>query len=300
MSGRVLVNVGCGRVWHRDWLNLDHRPTAPEIQAFDLRKPLPFADGTVDAVYASHVLEHLDLAEGRRLLSECRRILKPGGIVRIVVPDFEDLCRFYLQRLASVAERPNADNELAYDWAYLQLLDQHVRRRGGGELMAYLDRPGLLTNPALDKRLSREIQILVQERTAHRPADGQATRAGAGFGLRRVRTSIRKSVMSAVRKMLPNSVMEGLETALFLRTGEVHRVGYDRFSLPRLLRQVGFDEVAVVGASQSRIPGFNAAELDCVDGVPRKPGSLFVEAVRKSHDNVAKMPPQRTIEEAAA
>lgn len=53
-----------------------------------------FADGSVDEIYASHVLEHLGyLEELPRALAEFRRVLKPGGVARISVPDFELLCR---------------------------------------------------------------------------------------------------------------------------------------------------------------------------------------------------------------
>lgn len=275
MSKPVLVNVGCGRVWHRDWINLDHRPSAPEVRAFDLRKPLPFGDDTVDAVYASHVLEHLDPAEGRRLLAECRRILKPGGIARIVVPDFEELCRFYLQRLSAVVDRSGAENAQAYDWAYLQLLDQHVRRRPGGELMAYLKQPGLAENPVLHQRLSREVRDLGPGVLPKQP-DGVPQAPPSG--LQALRAAIGRSGKLMLRKVLPAAAVEALETARFLRTGEVHRIGYDRFSLPRLLQNVGFADVTIVTESQSAIAGFAAAGLDAIDGVARKPGSLFVEA----------------------
>ena len=308
MSGLVRVNVGCGRVWHPDWVNLDHRPASPEIRRFDLRQPLPFADATVDAVYASHVLEHLDRAEGRKLLAECRRILKPGGIVRIVVPDLEELCRFYLRQLSLAVERPGSETELAYDWAYLQLIDQHVRRRPGGEILTHLEQPGLLANPHLDNRLSLEIQELIRRKSIQGPDDAVGARASAASATRRVRFAalrqarglLRRSGMAVIRKFFSPSLVDSLETALFLRTGEVHRIGYDRFSLPRLLRQTGFDNVEVVGPSQSGIPGFSDSGLDCIDGQPRKPGSLFVEGICPQRGSVTQMPPQRMHHEAAA
>ena len=48
---------------------------------------IPHAGGSVDALYSSHMIEHLDRREAREFLAECRRVLKPGGILRIVVPD---------------------------------------------------------------------------------------------------------------------------------------------------------------------------------------------------------------------
>ena len=51
----------------------------------------------VDAIYASHMLEHLDRAEARSFLAECRRVLKPGGILRLAVPDLRNAAYQYLQ-----------------------------------------------------------------------------------------------------------------------------------------------------------------------------------------------------------
>jgi SAM-dependent methyltransferase len=77
----------------------------PNILVHDLRKPLPFVDGTASAIYGSHVIEHLYLVEAERLLAECFRVLKPGGLVRLVVPDLRAAVDEYL------GERPFADSE---------------------------------------------------------------------------------------------------------------------------------------------------------------------------------------------
>ena len=53
---------------------------------------------------------------------------------------------------------------------------------------------------------------------------------------------------------------------------------YDRYSLARLLRQVGFCDPVVCRAGESRIPDFARYELEIVDGTARKPDSLFMEA----------------------
>lgn len=101
------LNLGCGTVAPESWCNVDYgigarlnrpflRPLTrrlfstawpDNIVLHDLTKALPWADGSVDAVYSSHTLEHLDKDAGERLVAECRRVLKPGGILRIVVPD---------------------------------------------------------------------------------------------------------------------------------------------------------------------------------------------------------------------
>src|SRR5258708_19151565 len=65
-----------------------------------------FADGSVDDIYASHVLEHLGYQERLpRALAEFHRVLKKGGRARISVPDFEILCRLFLEARQSPPER---------------------------------------------------------------------------------------------------------------------------------------------------------------------------------------------------
>jgi len=59
------------------------------------RDPMPFADESSDALYASHVIEHLRPREGAFLLGEIRRVLKPGAVCRIVTPDLDLLIERY-------------------------------------------------------------------------------------------------------------------------------------------------------------------------------------------------------------
>jgi predicted SAM-dependent methyltransferase len=62
----------------------------------DAREPLPFADASVDWVYAEHFIEHVSLADGIRWLAEVRRILVPGGLVRLTTPDLRLYAESYL------------------------------------------------------------------------------------------------------------------------------------------------------------------------------------------------------------
>ncbi|GAA4687098.1 class I SAM-dependent methyltransferase [Phytohabitans rumicis] len=55
--------------------------------ALDICRPLPFADGSVDWVYAEHLIEHVTLDDGITWLTEVRRILAPGGLLRLTTPD---------------------------------------------------------------------------------------------------------------------------------------------------------------------------------------------------------------------
>jgi predicted SAM-dependent methyltransferase len=62
----------------------------------DLAYSIPLADGVADFIYSSHFLEHLFRRDGERLLMESFRVLKPGGTVRVVVPDLEHALSLYI------------------------------------------------------------------------------------------------------------------------------------------------------------------------------------------------------------
>jgi SAM-dependent methyltransferase len=62
----------------------------------DIVKGLPLADASVDGIYASHILEHLARRDFERALKNTFRLLKPGGVFRLIVPDLELRARRYL------------------------------------------------------------------------------------------------------------------------------------------------------------------------------------------------------------
>ena len=80
------LHLASGPVVKPGWVNVDLAGDAVELE-WDLTTPLPFADATVDAIFHEHFLEHLRLADGYRLTLECHRVLSPGGVLRLGVPD---------------------------------------------------------------------------------------------------------------------------------------------------------------------------------------------------------------------
>jgi predicted SAM-dependent methyltransferase len=88
--------------------------TRPEIIS-DLRDPLPFLDNSVDLIYTIHTMEHLAFPDLLNCLSECNRVLKQEGIIRIVVPCFDCMISDYLSN-KSVDGRPwEIDSNLPLD-----------------------------------------------------------------------------------------------------------------------------------------------------------------------------------------
>ena len=82
------------------------------IMTWDLRKPLPFENTVFEAIYASHMLEHLYYDEATQLLKECHRVLHSGGLIRLVVPDLQALVEDYLSRKSAGNEMALAANDL--------------------------------------------------------------------------------------------------------------------------------------------------------------------------------------------
>ena len=94
------LHLGCGNIVLDGWLNLDLDSSVADV-IHDLTKPLPFADGSVRYIFAEHMIEHVEYAEAECLLRECRRVLAPGGIVRMTTPDLAWLAMTYLSTITT-------------------------------------------------------------------------------------------------------------------------------------------------------------------------------------------------------
>jgi SAM-dependent methyltransferase len=125
MTG-LYIQYGSGFSAPEGWLNFDASPTLrferlpiigrlvtknatrfPANTRFgNILRGLPVADGTADAIYASHVLEHLALEDCRAALRTTCRLLKPGGVFRLIVPDLHWRAAAYLA--AAQAGAPDA------------------------------------------------------------------------------------------------------------------------------------------------------------------------------------------------
>lgn len=66
-----------------------------KLKYLNLCNPLPYKDESLDAIFSSHVFEHLFLDEVTPLINECYRVLKKGGICRVIVPDLEKIILLY-------------------------------------------------------------------------------------------------------------------------------------------------------------------------------------------------------------
>lgn len=89
------LHLGAGPAVLAGWLNTDLAPAAPGVAQLDATRPFPLPGGAFDVAYSEHMIEHLEPAGGLFMLRECRRVLRPGGTVRIATPDLEVFVGLY-------------------------------------------------------------------------------------------------------------------------------------------------------------------------------------------------------------
>ena len=266
------LNLGCGQRFHPEWVNLDLHPSDQSVQKWNLQEDLPFLDESFDVVYHSHVLEHFSWAGGAQLLTRCFRVLKPDGVIRVVVPDLERLARLYLEALnnslAGIVE-----SQEQYDWIMLEMYDQTVRETSGGEMLNYLRKASPAQMEFVRKRHGAEVDRIL---------DGIGSEAQPKPNL----VSLLKSFKDVFRRKLVRVLLgaRGLaeyDRGRFRFSGEIHNWMYDRYSLAKIVRAAGFMNPEVVGPAESRISKWDSFCLDTEpDGRVYKPDSLFMEAVR--------------------
>jgi SAM-dependent methyltransferase len=114
------LHIGCGDRYLDGWVNIDLVAPGADLN-LDVRAGLPFSDGEAGAVYVAHLLEHLEYKEeALSFLADCRRVLRPGGIIRIAVPDIRSFATAYVRRDSAffrrferLWERAPSDTDLA-------------------------------------------------------------------------------------------------------------------------------------------------------------------------------------------
>jgi predicted SAM-dependent methyltransferase len=248
-----MINIGCGSRFHGDWINMDVMPLDPAIRKIDALSGIPVETGSADVVYHSHLLEHLPKQMAPAFIAECFRVLKEGGLIRVVVPDLEQIARQYTEQLEKALKNEKGA-EARYDWMMLEMFDQTVRNFPGGEMLRYWQQENIPEKEFIMKRVGSEAKWVMEAVQNNR---------NSRHGLN------------------TSEETDPVKIGQFRLSGEIHQWMYDRYSLGRLLKQAGFREVRLCRADESSIPGFNSYLLDTeADGAVRKPDSLFMEAIK--------------------
>lgn len=270
------LNLGCGFCFDSRWTNVDFYSTGPSVIACNLLKKIPFSDESFEVVYHSHLLEHIPKEDALRFMQECFRVLKSGGIIRVVVPDLEAIINNYIY-WREIAIKGDKDAHKNYEWTMIEMFDQVVRNKSGGEMSKYLENLDIPNKEFVRQRLGQDVEQFW---------NGSIKKKNVKFSvIQKVRAflfNIRQFIVYGILWLVGGDrFVESFKIGFFRTSGEVHRWMYDDFSVKCLLEEAGFQDIRVLSAYESQIPNYSIFALDVKDGAIRKADSLFVEATKK-------------------
>ena len=140
------LHIGCGDHVLTGWLNTDYDPELPMVMHLDARQHFPFKEETFDYIFSEHVIEHISYWDGVKMLTECFRVLKRSGRIRISTPDLaflidltkpdkSELQRAYIRWAANtfICGAPD-DNEVfvinnfVRNWGHTFIYDENTLR----------------------------------------------------------------------------------------------------------------------------------------------------------------------------
>ena len=247
------------------------------MQRVNLLNGFPFPANRFDFVYSSHVIEHFTLKEARFLLREAYRVLKPGGVIRAVVPDLEGTAREYL-RIIDLPEA-NPEKQRYYEWITIELLDQLVRTTSGGAMGPFFQS----TIASGDEQMLAYIRSRIETK-GWMPQPEQRRKSF----VQRL-TSITSDKLSqkatywylaCIKSLIPERLRAMIVNDTSI--GEKHRWMYDRYGFKQLMVDSEFVDVSFRHFNESVIPGFIEDNLDSnPDGSPYKNVSIYCEARKR-------------------
>ncbi|MEO6252342.1 MAG: methyltransferase domain-containing protein [Ferruginibacter sp.] len=267
------LNLGCGNKYSKsaDWLNTDMLPVGEDVVRCNFLNGIPFESNRFELVYHSHVLEHFAKNDGERFIAECFRVLKPGGVIRIALPNLEIIAREYLHNMEKALEGDKKAGD-DYDWIMLEMFDQTVRNDPGGAMFQYLQQDNLPNKEYIFKRIGVGANLYLKD--AVKPTRNLSDK----IKIIQKKPSVLFSKLqdSLFKLLMPSKKYAMYKTGNFRQAGEIHQWMYDRYSLGRLLEKVGFSRVEVRKADTSYIPDWGSYKLDDTT----ESASLFIEAVK--------------------
>lgn len=253
------INLGCGSKYSLsdEWINIDFNPKEKEVKKVNILKGLPFEDNTINAVYSSCMLEHFTKEQAERHIRECKRVLCDGGIIRIVVPDLENICKEYISILEKV--RFDKGYQEKYEYIIIELIDQMTRSQSGGQMLKYWNKSGA----DLD---------YVRERTGF-PEEWEKYYDSKRWKIGNRLFDIKKKIIQKSR------LLQIIDSGRFAMQGELHKWMYDSYNLTQLLEKQGFSDIKVQKYNQSDIQDWEKYKLEIDSkGKEYKPNCLYIEA----------------------
>jgi predicted SAM-dependent methyltransferase len=272
------LNLGCGTRCLDNWINIDFIKSKKGVIAHNLLKGIPFPSDYFDVVYCSHVLEHFTKAQGEFFLEECFRVLKNNGILRVVVPDLEQIVKSYINQLELARNEENEIKHENYSWSVLELFDQTVREFSGGQMKSLWTKDRIINESFIVERVGNEFVYFRTKFLEER-------RLNSALNFNSLK-KIAKSIIEKIRYFFVQltkeiKIFKIFNLGKFRLGGEVHKWMYDSYSLGYLLKSKNFTRINIVDAYSSEIPNWEFHQwLDVENGIIRKPDSLFMEAIK--------------------
>ena len=280
---KKLLNVGCGARFREGWTNVDFVTTHPSVIEHNLLAGIPFPNDHFEFVYHSHVLEHFAKPDGQRFIAECFRVLKPGGVLRIAVPDLETIARAYIHELDGAwSDKADPVKRANHEWMQIMLYDQSVRNKFGGLMKEYLSKEKLTNEEFVVNFNGSEIEEIIHAyrgtaevaESAPREEPKQPGALSRMFGTLFNSKRRREWLL----RYLLGDESEALEIGRFRLQGEIHQWMYDKYALHQLLSDIGFTEIEQRTATESWLENWSSWHLDTdKNGKVYKPESLFME-----------------------
>lgn len=113
----LYMNLGSGPRGLSDthWINVDAFRDANVEYLMDFARTWPFPENSLDGIFCEHVFEHFDHDEGQRLLQQSLRVLRPGGSIRLIVPDGGKIAKTYCDDPAALLAHRDIETSCAMD-----------------------------------------------------------------------------------------------------------------------------------------------------------------------------------------
>lgn len=262
------LNLACGDYFvnSQNWINCDFAPQSKSVKQVNLLGKFPFENNSFDLVYSSHYLEHIELDKVLDFMNQCNRVLKKNGIIRLVLPDFENIAREYVMN-----KDKNQSEFAAFNIA--EMIDQCVRTRSGGHLQEWYDR----------SQGNKELSEYIYSRTGFKRKSTVELENKIKIRLKRITLMKLKLKLQLKMSYIVISVLPSWFTISHVSkvaTGERHMWVHDFDSVKAFLEQSGFTEVRRVSAQFSCEPNFPLYPLDLNSQNHARKGkeSMYIEA----------------------
>lgn len=274
-SKSLLLNIGCGAITNPYYENIDIIPQDALAKKVNILERLPYNDNIYEFCYSSHLLEHLNKAESLNFLSEVIRVLQVDGVCRIVVPDLERTVSAYLEVLHQL-KNGNLNVEYKYDWLLVELFDQLIRNKSGGEMYKFIQESDNQLAKYISERLGPDILELKNPRIKKESLFIKTLKS-LKFLPKKSSTFFLYVLIYSIKGKVS---ADNFRISEFRSQGEIHKWMYDSFSLARLMRSAGFRDVKLCTAKESYSSKFLSMNLDLINGKQRKLDSIYIEGIK--------------------